>query len=247
MLQKPLLALLTFIESTCLAHLSPNWFGAFVALLACYLLKREWDYRKIYVPRPVSLWLILLLGIYLYYRHWEGSFSFWAIPYLGKLVWSDLLLLPWGGAVAIALRSRAKEDRFFLVLVLLVLCLVLYFVPQAQGKPSLVWALSSLSMAVGSCLLGYLILQRWGYRLQPEIKDEAQMGMGLSSLAVDTDSAIVSQKEDWLGFSGMAWILCRNLEMLDLRERSLTVGVIAPLGNGEEFVYQSHEGESGVL
>ena len=233
MLQKPLLALLTFIESLCLAPLSPNWFGAFVFFLACYLFKREWDYRKIYVPRPVSLWLILLLGIYLYYRYWEGSFSFWPTSCTGKLAWSDLLLLPWGGAVAIALRSRAKEDRFFLGLVLLVLCLVLYFLPQAHGKPSLVWALLSLSMAVGSCLLGYLILQRWGYRLQPEIKDEAQMGMGLSSLAVDTDSAIVSEKEDWLGFSGMAWILCRNLEMLDLRERSLTVGVIAPWGRGK--------------
>ena len=233
MLQKPLLALLTFIESLCLAPLSPNWFGAFVFFLACYLFKREWDYRKIYVPRPVSLWLILLLGIYLYYRYWEGSFSFWPTSCTGKLAWSDLLLLPWVGAVAIALRSRAKEDRFFLGLVLLVLCLVLYFLPQAHGKPSLVWALLSLSMAVGSCLLGYLILQRWGYRLQPEIKDEAQMGMGLSSLAVDTDSAIVSEKEDWLGFSGMAWILCRNLEMLDLRERSLTVGVIAPWGRGK--------------
>ena len=110
MLQKPLLVLLNYIESTCLAHLSPNGFGVFVFLLACYLLKRECDYRKIYVPRPVSLWLILLLGIYLYYRHWEGSFSFWLIPCLGKLAWSDLLLLPWGGAVAIALRSRAKED-----------------------------------------------------------------------------------------------------------------------------------------
>lgn len=233
MLQKPLLTLLSFIESTCLAHLSPNGFGGFVFLLACYLLKRERDYRKIYLPRPVSLWLILLLGIYLYYRYWEGSFSFWPTSCTGKLAWSDLLLLPWGGAVAIALRSRAKKDRFFLVLVLLVLCLVLYFVPQAQGKPSLVWALLSLSMAVGSCLLGYLILQRWGYRLQPEIKDEAQKGMGLSSLAVDTDSAIVSDKEDWLGFSGMAWILCRNLEMLDLYERSLTVGIIAPWGRGK--------------
>ena len=121
MLQKPLLALLTFIESTCLAHLSPNWFGAFVALLASYLLKREWDYRKIYVPRPVSLWLILLLGIYLYYRHWDGTFWFWPTSCTGKLAWSHLLLLPWGGAVAIALRSRAKKDRFFLVLVLLVL------------------------------------------------------------------------------------------------------------------------------
>lgn len=110
MLQKPLLTLLSFIESTCLAPISPNWFGAFVFLLACYLLKQESDYRKIYVPRPVSLWLFLLLGIYLYYRHWEGSFSFWSIPYLGKVAWSDLLLIPWGGAVAIALRSRSKKD-----------------------------------------------------------------------------------------------------------------------------------------
>ena len=225
--------LLSFVQEHCIAELSPCGFGACVALLAGYLLKREWDYRKIYVPRPVSLWLILLLGIYLYYRHWDGTFWFWPASCTGKLAWSDLLLLPWGGAVAIALRSRAKKDRFFLVLVLLVLCLVLYFIPQAQGKPSLVWALSSLSMAVGSCLLGYLILQRWGYRLQPEIKDEAQMGMGLSSLAVDTDNAIVSEKEDWLGFSGMAWILCRNLEMLDLYERSLTVGIIAPWGRGK--------------
>ena len=85
MLQKPLLSLLSFIESTCLAHLSPNWFGGLVLLLIGYLLKREWDYRKIYVPRPVSLWLILLLGIYLYYRCWEGSFLFWPIPYFGQL------------------------------------------------------------------------------------------------------------------------------------------------------------------
>ncbi len=240
MLQKPLLSLLSFIESLCLAPLSPNWFGAFVFFLACYLLKREWDYRKIYVPRPVSLWLFLFLGIYLYYRHWEGSFSFWPIsfsfweiPFLRKLAWSDLLLIPWGGAVAIALRSRSKEDRFFLGLVLLNLCVVLYFVPQVQGRSSFVWPLLSLSMAVGSCLLAYFILYRWSYRLQPEIKDEAQKEMELSSLAVDTDSAIVSEKEDRLGFSGMALVLCQNLEMLDLRERSLRVGVIAPWGRGK--------------
>ena len=233
MLQKPLLTLLSFIESTCLSHLSPDWFGGLVLLLAGYLLKREWDYRKIYVPRSVSLWLILLLGVYLYYRHWEGTFSFWEIPYLRKLAWSDLLLIPWGGAVAIALQSRSKEDRFFIGLVLLLLCVVLYFVPQAQGKPSLVWPLLSLSIALVSCLLGYLILHRWGYRLQLEIRQEAQKTPELSSLAIDTDNAIVREKEDWLGFSGMAWILCRNLEMLDLRERSLTVGVIAPWGRGK--------------
>ena len=63
MLQKPLLALLTFIESTCLAHLSPNWFGAFVALLACYLLKREWDLcasPRFLVAHPLA-WNLSLL------------------------------------------------------------------------------------------------------------------------------------------------------------------------------------------
>lgn len=233
MLQKPLLALLTFIESLCLAPLSPNWFGAFVFFFACYLFKREWDYRKIYVPRPVSLWLILLLGIYLYYRHWEGSFSFWLIPYLGKLAWSDLLLLPWGGAVAIALRPRSKGDRFFLGLVLLILCVVLYFVPQAQGKPSLVWALLSLSVAVGSCLLAYFILYRWGYRLQLEIGPEAQKTLELSYQTIDSDDAIESEEDDWVGFSELAWGVLWNLNALDLSKGALTVGVIAPWGRGK--------------
>ena len=232
MLQKPLLALLSFIESTCLAYLSPDWFGAFVALLTGYLLKREWDYRKIYVPRPVSLWLILLLAIYLYYRHWEGtfsfwpiSFSFWEIPYLRKLAWADLLLIPWFGAVVIALVPREREYRFALFEVLLIPCSVLYFAPQAQGKPSLIVFLS--------ILLGHLILLEWWYSLLLEIGPEAQKTPELSSLAIDTDNAIVREKEDWLGFSGMAWLLCRNLEMLDLRERSFTVGVIAPWGRGK--------------
>lgn len=225
MLQKPLLALLSFIESTCLAYLSPDWFGGLVLLLVGYLLKREWDYRKIYVPRPVSLWLILLLGIYLYYRHWEGSFSFWEIPYLRKLAWADLLLIPWFGAVVIALVPREREYRFALFEVLLIPCSVLYFAPQAQGKPSLIVFLS--------ILLGHLILLEWWYSLLLEIGPEAQKTPELSSLAIDTDNAIVREKEDWLGFSGMAWLLCRNLEMLDLRERSFTVGVIAPWGRGK--------------
>lgn len=251
MLQKPLLWLLSFIESTCLAPLSPNWFGAFVALLACYLLKRGWDYRKIYVPRPVSLWLILLLGIYLYYRHWEGSFSFWEIPYLRKQAWSDLLLLPWGGAVAIALRSRSKEDRFFLGLVLLLLCVVLYFVPQAQEKPSLVWALLSLSMAVGSCLLASFILHRWGYRLQPARKEEAQKEAEQAFQSIDPDNAIVNEEEDWLGFSVMVEVVCKNLKELDLSGGSLTVGILAPWGKGKSsfinLLNKQLEIEDGII
>lgn len=250
MLQKPLLALLTFIESTCLAHLSPNWFGAFVALLACYLLKREWDYRKIYVPRPVSLWLIFLLGIYLYYRHWEGSFSFWPIPYLRKQAWSDLFLLPWGGAVAIALRSRAKEDRFFLGLVLLVLCLVLYFVPQAHGKPSLVWALLSLSVAVAACLLGYFIF-RWSDRAQSKTQEEETKKTKMGAMSLERDDAIEDEKEDWLCFSVMAKVVRKNLKALDLSKGALTVGVMAPWGRGKSsfinLLRKRLEGDDGII
>ena len=233
MAQKPLLWLLSLLQSTCLAPLSPNWFGAFVVFLVGYLLKREWDYRKIYVPRAVSLWLILLLGIYLYYRHWEGSFSFWTLPYLGTVAWSDLLLIPWAGAVAIVLRSRAEEDRFFLVLVLLLLCVVLNFVYQAQGKPSLVWAILSLRMAVGSSLLGYLILHQWGDRPQPKSKGEASKETEQSFQAINPDDAIERMEDDWLGFSDMAWVVHRNLKALDLSKGALTVGVIAPWGRGK--------------
>lgn len=251
MLQKPLLSLLNFIESLCLAPLSSNWFGGLVLLLVGYLLKREWDYRKIYVPRPVSLWLILSLGIYLYYRHWEGSFSFWEIPGFGKLAWSDLLLIPWGGAVAIALRSRSKEDRFFLGLVLLILCVVPYFLPQAQGKPSLVWALLSLSMAVVSCLLASFILHRWGYRLQPVRKEEAQKEAEQGFQSIDPDNAIVNEEEDWLGFSVMVEVVCKNLKELDLSGGSLTVGILAPWGKGKSsfinLLNKQLEIEDGII
>ena len=233
MLQKPLLTLLSFIESLCLAPLSPDWFGGFVFLLACYLLKREWDYRTIYVPRSVSLWLILLLGIYLYYRHLEGSFSFWPIPYLGELAWSDLLLIPWFGAVAIALGPREEEYRLALFEVLLVLCSAFYFAPQTQGKPSLVWALLSLCVAEGSCLLASFILYRWGYRLQRKGKGEAQKEMEPSSQAIDPDNAIESEEDDWLDFSMKTWVVRENLQALDLSKGALTVGVIAPWGRGK--------------
>ena len=233
MLQKPLLALLSFIESTCLAHLSPNWFGAFVFFLACYLLKREWDYRKIYVPRPVSLWLILLLGIYLYYRHWEGSFSFWPIPYLGKLAWSDLLLIPWGGAVAIALRSRSKKDYWGISITLVILCALGYFLLQGQGTFLLGWPLGSIAIAVEACLLMDVILHRWGDSPQPKSKGEASKETKLRSQTIDPDDAIETKMEDWLGFSDVAWIVYKVLKELDLSKGALTVGVIAPWGRGK--------------
>lgn len=233
MLQKPLLALLSFIESTCLAHLSPDWFGGLVLLLIGYLLKREWDYRKIYVPRSVFLWLIFLLGIYLYYRHWEGSFSFWSIPYLGELAWSDLLLIPWFGAVAIALGPREEEYRFALFGVLLTLCSLLYLVSQAQGKPSSVYPRLSLAIVLLSILFGYLILLLWGDRLLQEIEPEAQKTPRPSSQAIDPDDAIEREEDDWLDFSYMARIVHVNLSELDLSQGSLTVGVIAPWGRGK--------------
>ena len=233
MLQKPLLTLLSFIESTCLSHLSPDWFGGLVLLLVGYLLKRERDYRKIYVPRPVSLWLILLLGVYLYYRHWEGSFSFWTIPYLGKLVWSDLLLIPWGGAVAIALRSRSKEDYWGISITLVILCALGYFLLQGRREASLGWLLGSIAIALVSCLLAYVILYRRGNRQKDKRKEEAQRGTELNPQAIDTDNAIVREKDDWLGFSPMSWNVHEYLTVLDLSKGSLTVGVIAPWGRGK--------------
>ena len=233
MLQKPLLTLLSFIESTCLAPISPNWFGAFVFLLACYLLKQESDYRKIYVPRPVSLWLFLLLGIYLYYRHWEGSFSFWSIPYLGKVAWSDLLLIPWGGAVAIALRSRSKKDYWGIGVTLVILCALGSFLLQGQGTSLLGWPLGSIAIAVEACLLMDVILYRWSYRLQLEIGPEAQKTPELSYQTIDSDDAIESEEDDWVGFSELAWGVLWNLNALDLSKGALTVGVIAPWGRGK--------------
>ena len=233
MLQKPLLTLLSFIESTCLAHLSPDGFGGLVLLLVGYLLKRERDYRKIYVPRPVSLWLILLLGVYLYYRHWEGSFSFWEIPCFGRLAWSDLLLIPWGGALAIALRSRSKKDYWGIGITLVILCALGYFLLQGQRETSLGWLLGSIAIALVSCLLGYLILQRWGYRLQPEIKKEAQRETELSYQTIDSDDAIESEEDDWVGFSELARGVHWNLKALDLSKGALTVGIIAPWGRGK--------------
>nr|WP_315120588.1 P-loop NTPase fold protein [uncultured Porphyromonas sp.] len=233
MLQKPLLALLSFIESLCLAPLSPNWFGAFVVFLVGYLLKREWDYRKIYVPRAVSLWLILLLGIYLYYRHWEGSFSFWPIPYFGKLAWSDLLLFPWGGAVAIALRSRLKEDYWGIGITLVMLCALGSFLLQGQGTSLLGRPLRSIAIAVGACLLMDVILYRWGDRPEPKSKGEASKETKQSSQPIDPDDAIERVEDDWLGFSPMSWDVHEYLTVLDLSKGSLTVGVIAPWGRGK--------------
>ena len=240
--------LLSFAQEHCIAELSPYGFGVFVALLAGYLLKREWDYRKIYVPRPVSLWLILLLGIYLYYRHWEGTFSFWPTSCAGRLAWSDLLLLPWGGAVAIALRSRSKEDHFFLVLVLLILCIVLYLVPQAQGIPSLVWALLSLCVAVAACLLGYFIF-RWSDRALSKTQEEETKKT--KAMSLERDDAIEDEKEDWLYFSVMAKVVRKNLKALDLSKGALTVGVMAPWGRGKSsfinLLRKRLEGDDGII
>ena len=240
MLQKPLLTLLSFIESLCLAPLLPNWFGAFVLLLACYLFKREWDYRTIYVPRPVSLWLILLLGVYLYYRHWEGTFLFWPIsfsfleiPYLRKLAWSDLLLIPWGGAVAIALRSRLKEDYWGIGITLVMLCALGSFLLQGQGTSLLGRPLRSIAIAVGACLLMDVILYRWGDRPEPKSKGEASKETKQSSQPIDPDDAIERVMDDWLGFSLMAGGVYEYLTSLDLSKGSLTVGVIAPWGRGK--------------
>lgn len=185
------------------------------------------------MPRPVSLWLILLLGIYLYYRHWEGTFSFWPIPYFGKLAWSDLLLFPWGGAVTIAFRSRSKKDYWDIGITLVILCVLGSFLLQGQGTSLLGWPLGSIAIAVEACLLMDVILHRWSYRLQRKGKGESQKEMEPSSQAIDPDNAIESEEDDWLDFSMKTWVVRENLQALDLSKGALTVGVIAPWGRGK--------------
>ena len=210
-----------------------SWSGWLVFLIMLYLICWIVLHRKIYVPRPVSLWLLLLLGVYLYYRYWEGTFSFWPIPCMDKVAWADLILLPWSGAVAMTLRSRSTKERFFLGFVLLILCVVLYFVPQIRGDLSLVWALLGLCMVVGSCPLAYFILYRRSDDLQPKEKEEVRIEAELSSQAIDPDDAIESEGDDWLGFSTMTRIVCENLQALDLSKGALTVGILAPWGRGK--------------
>lgn len=233
MAQKPILARLSFSPKILFAPLSENEFAAFVIVLLLYLLKREWSYRKIYVPRPVSLWLFFLLGGYLYDRHWEGSFSFWTIPCFRQVAWSDLLLLPWGLAVAIALRSWIRGQFWFLSVVLTVLSIVLYFLPREQGLSLFGWGSIGAFIAMGSCLLVYVILSFSKAWTSPQNKPQEPYQTEPSYQSIDTDDAIVSELDDRLDFSAMAWVVHNNLEALDLRERSLRVGVIAPWGRGK--------------
>ena len=55
----------------------------------------------------------------------------------------------------------------------------------------------------------------------------------VSSQPIDTDEAMLSREEDWLGVSGIAKVLQENLTELDLSKSSLTVGIIAPWGKGK--------------
>ena len=234
MAHKLILSLLNVLQHWLFDPLPKEWIGGtFVSIVALYLLKREWDYRKIYVPYSLFLWLYFLLGVYLYYRHWEGTFSFWSIPYLGKVAWADLMLLPWGGAVAVAARSRSKGDRWTLGFLLVLYCYLLYhLLPHRESQPLQGGALMSVSIAVGAYLLMFSFLQknRWeSLGIEGDFLDMRKK----SSQSIDPDEAIVSESEDWLGFSEMAKSLCESLKVLDLGRSSLTVGVIASWGKGK--------------
>ena len=78
-----------------------------------------------------------------------------------------------------------------------------------------------------------VILYRWSYRLQLEIGPEAQKTPELSYQTIDSDDAIESEEDDWVGFSELAWGVLWNLNALDLSKGALTVGVIAPWGRGK--------------
>ena len=162
MAHKYVLSLLNVLQHWFFGSLPQEWIGgAFVGIVVSYLLKREWRYRKTYVPYSLFLWLYFLLGVYLYFRHWEGAFSYWSIPRLGEVAWADLMLLPWGGAVAVTARSRSKGDRWTLSFLLVIYCYLLYhLLPQKENELLHEGALRSIGIAVGACLLMYYILQK---------------------------------------------------------------------------------------
>lgn len=75
------------------------WSGWLAFLIMLYLICWIVLHRKIYLPRSVALWFILLLAIYLYYRL-NPCYDFWKISFFGwemsHVAWADLLLLPIG-------------------------------------------------------------------------------------------------------------------------------------------------------
>ena len=95
------------------------------------------------------------------------------------------------------------------------------------------WLLGSIGIAVEACLLMDVILYRWGYRLQPEIKKETPKETEQRPQPIDPDNAIERVEDDWLGFSDMAWVVHENLNALDLSKGALTVGILAPWGRGK--------------
>lgn len=255
MLQEPLLLLLNFLQDSCLAPLSRSGVAAFVFIVTIALFKWELVNWKIYVPRPIFLWLFLLLGVYFYYRHWEGSFLFWMAPILKVFILSDLLLIPWGGVVAMSFRSGTREDRYFFGFVIAVLC-VLFFVhlrslPEEQWRPLVVESVISILPALYGVLCVYLWLwmsQHWeNYRSRSQKEPRGVMNVpaqaDVSSQPIDTDEAMLSREEDWLGVSGIAKVLQENLTELDLSKSVLTVGIIAPWGKGKSsFINLLKEG-----
>lgn len=248
MAHEPLLSLLDSLQWTLLAPLSKDGVGAFILVLSFCLLKLEWDYRKIYVPRSVSLWLFLLLGLYLYCRYWGGpfpfwpiSFSFWEIPFLRKLAWSDLLLIPWSGAFAIALRSRSKGETLFLSAVLLGLFTLLYLLLLKYDRSLLRGVAISILLVAFPLLYIYLWLSYLSFweKSQSQRQEEYRGVMSVpaqadvSSQPIDTDNAALRGAEDWLSLLGIAKVLQENLKELDLSKSSLTVGITAPWGKGK--------------
>ena len=85
-----------------------SWSGWLVFLIMLYLICWIVLHRKIYLPRSVALWFILLLAIYLYYRL-NSCYDFWKISFFGwempLVVWTDLLLLP----IAFCLLQACKK------------------------------------------------------------------------------------------------------------------------------------------
>lgn len=240
MLQKPLLLLFAFLECYLFAFLSPTWFGVFIVVITLYLLGLLWVYRRIYLPWELYPWLLLLLGIYVYYRCWENSFLLWEIPIFNGIAWLDLLLIPWFLFLVIFSRLRSPIERFYLFLALIGLNSMPALLPRELMEP-----LHKVSIGT-PMLLGFSLLPwigvLWGKwkvpsRLQSFLKSKRVRGVTKRMRArfqlIETDDPIENKSEDWLGFSELSQGLCNNLETLDLRRSSLSVGIIASWGKGK--------------
>ena len=71
------------------------WFGGLICLIVLYLIFWIVLHRKIYLPSNHLPWLLLVGGLYFYYRVLSSSCDFWLIANGCWVAWMDFFVLPW--------------------------------------------------------------------------------------------------------------------------------------------------------